>query len=169
MILTRKYLGIMADSHDNLDMIRKAVDFFNEKQVSAVLHAGDLVSPFNVKGFTELEAPLHLVFGNNEGDRITIKEWFVKQGANVCGDFGTLDIEDLHIALLHGINEKEIEALAASGNFDLIVRGHTHQAGSHMIGNTRVINPGETAGVLTGKATVALVDPLTKETEIIEL
>jgi hypothetical protein len=38
-----------------------------------------------------------------------------------------------------------------------------------MIGNTRVINPGETAGVLTGKATVALVDPLTKETEIIEL
>ncbi|KXS43896.1 MAG: phosphodiesterase, MJ0936 family, partial [Methanohalophilus sp. T328-1] len=68
----------MADSHDNLEMIRKAVKFFNEKQVSAVLYAGDLVSPINVKGFTELEAPLHLVFGNNEGDRITIKEWFVK-------------------------------------------------------------------------------------------
>ena len=47
-------IGIMSDSHDNLTAIRKAVEFFNKKQVKAVLHAGDIISPFTVRAFKEL-------------------------------------------------------------------------------------------------------------------
>jgi predicted phosphodiesterase len=39
-------IGIISDSHDNMDAIRRAVEFFNKKEVKAVLHAGDLVSPY---------------------------------------------------------------------------------------------------------------------------
>jgi len=36
-------IGIMADSHDNLPKVRQAVEFFNQKKVALVLHAGDFM------------------------------------------------------------------------------------------------------------------------------
>ena len=38
-------IGVIADTHENMPFIRKAVDYFNDKAVSLVLHAGDLISP----------------------------------------------------------------------------------------------------------------------------
>jgi putative phosphoesterase len=162
-------IGIMSDSHDNLEAIKDAVSLFNEKGVSAVLHAGDIVSPFTARAFKELEPKLYFVFGNNEGDRLTIKEWFGEFGAEVCGNFAALEIDGLRIALLHGINDEEVNALAASGDFDVVVRGHTHIAGVVEVQGTPIINPGETAGVLTGKRTVALLDPAALDIEIVDL
>ena len=42
-------LGIISDTHDNVPMITKAVEFFNNANVDAVMHAGDYVSPFSLK------------------------------------------------------------------------------------------------------------------------
>jgi predicted phosphodiesterase len=39
-------IGIMSDSHDNVDAIRKAVRLFNTKDLDITIHAGDLISPF---------------------------------------------------------------------------------------------------------------------------
>ena len=36
-------IGVMADSHDNLESIEKAVKVFNQEQVDLVLLAGDLI------------------------------------------------------------------------------------------------------------------------------
>ena len=47
-------IGIMSDSHDNLDAIRKAVDAFNEAEVDLVIHAGDMISPFTSKEIKKL-------------------------------------------------------------------------------------------------------------------
>lgn len=162
-------IGIMSDSHDSLRAIEDAVAFFNEKKVTAVLHAGDIVSPFTTRAFKNLDAKLYFVFGNNDGDRITLKAWFEEFGAEVCGDFGDLTIDGRRIALLHGTNEAAVKAIAASGDFDVVVRGHTHDAGVENIKGTPVINPGETSGVLTGKRTVALLDVATLDVEIINM
>lgn len=161
-------IGIISDTHDNLEATEAAIKILNGKGVSTVLHAGDLVSPFMTRAFKDLEADLYMVFGNNEGDRITIKEWFGDFGAKVCGNFAALDIEGQRIALLHGIDEAMVEALAKSGDFDLVVRGHTHDASIKTIGKTPVINPGECCGVLTGRRTMALVDLKTLESEIVD-
>lgn len=162
-------IGIMSDSHDNMDAIKKAVKYFNEKKVKAVLHAGDIVSPFTVKAFQELEPKLYLVFGNNDGDRLVLSKWFGEIGAEVCGDFADLTIDGLHIALLHGTNEALVKALAESGNFDVVIRGHTHKPGVKLVGSTHVINPGECAGVLSGKATVAVLEVGNMNVEITTL
>ncbi|WP_440952232.1 metallophosphoesterase family protein [Methanococcoides sp. FTZ1] len=111
-------IGNLSDSHDNLEAIKDAVAFFNEKGFSAVLHAGDIVSSFTARAFKELKPKLYFVFENNEGDRLTIREWFGEFGAEACGDFAALEIEGLRIALLHGINEADVNALAVSGDFD---------------------------------------------------
>ena len=162
-------IGIMSDSHDNLTAIRKAVEFFNKKQVKAVLHAGDIISPFTVRAFKELSPKLYFVFGNNDGDKVTLTRWFEEIGAVSCGEFGDLTIDGLHIALLHGTNEVLVKALASSGDFDVVVRGHTHDPGVRMTDGTPVINPGECSGVLSGKTTVATLEIANLNVEITEL
>ncbi len=62
-------IGIMSDTHDNLPAIRKAVEFFNERNVDLVIHAGDYVAPFVARELKKLKAPLKGVFGNNDGER----------------------------------------------------------------------------------------------------
>ncbi len=152
-------IGIMSDSHDNMDAIKAAVELFNKKKVKTVLHAGDIISPFTATAFSKLDADMYFVFGNNDGDRLLIKEKFDEIGAQCCGDFGDLEIDGKRIALIHGTYEPPVTALAESGDFDIVIRGHTHHAGVTKINETLLINPGETAGVLTGKRTVALLDP----------
>jgi len=162
-------IGIISDSHDNLEAIRKAVEFFNNNDVKAVLHAGDIVSPFTARAFKELKSKLYFVFGNNDGDKITLTRWFEEIGATSCGDFGDLTIDGLHIALLHGTDEALVRALARSGDFDVVIRGHTHDPCVKIIEGTPVINPGECSGVLSGKATVAVLEIANLNVEITEL
>lgn len=162
-------IGIISDSHDDLNAIRKAVEFFNNNDVKAVLHAGDIVSPFTARAFKELKSKLYFVFGNNDGDKITLTRWFEEIGATCCGDFGDLTIDGLHIALLHGTDEALVRALARSGDFDVVIRGHTHNPGVKVIKGTPVINPGECSGVLSGKATVAVLEIANLNVEITEL
>lgn len=162
-------IGILSDSHDNMNAIRKAVEFFNEKKVKAVLHAGDLISPFTARAFKDLEPKLYFVFGNNDGDKVTLTKRFEEIGATSCGNFGDLTIDGLHIALLHGTNEVLVKALARSGEFDVVVRGHTHDPGVKIIEGVPVINPGEASGVLSGKPTVAILEIANLNVEIIQL
>ena len=67
-------IGILADSHDNLPKIARAVEIFSVEGVGQVLHASDLVSPIKVGPFACLNAPLVGVFGNNDGDRLCLTE-----------------------------------------------------------------------------------------------
>ena len=73
-------IGIMSDTHDRLDAIDKAINYFNSQNVTDVLHAGDLVSPFVVPRFLELKSKLHFVWGNNEGAREFTKVKFADIG-----------------------------------------------------------------------------------------
>lgn len=162
-------IGIISDSHDNMDAIRRAVEFFNKNEVKAVLHAGDLVSPFTAKAFKDLNSKLYFVFGNNDGDKLMLIKKYEEIGAVSCGEFGDLTIDSLHIALLHGKEEEIVKAIARSGNFDVVIRGHTHDPGVKNVEGTLVINPGECAGVLTGRSTVATLEISNLNVEITEL
>jgi putative phosphoesterase len=161
-------IGLMSDTHDRLDAIRRAVDFFNRVGVEHVLHAGDLVSPFTAREFRDLKARLHIVWGNNDGDRELLRSRFGEIGAELLGDFAALEFAGRRVALLHGTNQALIDALAKGGEFDVVVRGHTHEAGITE-GRSLVVNPGEVCGYLSGRQTAALLDLTTLRAEIVEL
>ncbi|MBP2029770.1 putative phosphoesterase [Methanohalophilus levihalophilus] len=161
-------IGIISDTHDHLNAAEEAIEILNKNELTAVLHAGDLVSPFMARAFSKLEPELYMVSGNNDGDKMTIKTLFEEFGTNICGDFASIEIENRKIALLHGTDELIIDSLAKSGNFDLVVRGHTHETSIKKIGKSLIINPGECCGVLSGKRTLAFWDPETNEAEIVE-
>ncbi len=39
-------IGLMADSHDHLPRIDRAVEVFNRRRVDFVIHGGDFIAPF---------------------------------------------------------------------------------------------------------------------------
>ena len=59
-------IGIISDTHDNIDNILKSVREFNNRQVDLVLHAGDFVSPIAVESFAGIK--LVGILGNNDTD-----------------------------------------------------------------------------------------------------
>ncbi len=63
---------------------------------------------------------------------------------------------------------KFLKALIASGEYDLIVYGHTHQVDIRQ-GRPLVVNPGECGGWLTGRTTIATVDLETMKPEVHDL
>jgi len=159
-------IGIISDTHDNLALIKKAVTFFNRKKVDLVLHAGDFVSPFTALEFKNLSCPLYGVFGNNDGDKLYLREKFKGIGEINPAPYET-KIDHKNIIMLH--KEKLIDALAESQKYEVIIYGHTHRTDLHKIGKTLIINPGECGGWLTGKSTIALLDLANLEAEIIKL
>jgi putative phosphoesterase len=163
-------VGIMADTHDYLPMVEKAVKKFNEEGVELVLHAGDYVAPFVIPRFKGLNAKLVGVFGNNDGDRELLKKRFSEyDGMELRGNFAELHVNNKKIALLHGSEEELLKALIESQNFDVVVHGHTHKAEVYRKGKMLVVNPGEVCGYITGKSTIALLDTEKLEAKIIEL
>jgi putative phosphoesterase len=161
-------IGAMSDTHDRLDAVDKAISFFNSREVTDVLHAGDLVSPFVAPLFSKLKAKLHFVWGNNEGDHEFIKVRFADIGISPLGDFAALQLGGKKVALLHGTHQEIVDSLIESGAYDLIVRGHSHRA-EVIEGETLLVNPGEVCGYLTGRQTVALIDLDKMQAQIVDL
>ena len=149
-------IGIMSDSHDNLDAIKKAVAAFNNAHVDLVIHAGDMISPFTAKEIKNLNCDFKAVFGNNDGERDGLRHFF--KGICYHDDFQEIEIEGKKFAVIHGTNEDVVDALVKSGKYDVVIRGHTHQLKIKK-GKCMMINPGETCGYLSGKQTILLFEP----------
>lgn len=163
-------VGLMADTHDCLPMVEKAVKRLNVEGVELVLHAGDYVAPFVIPKFKELKAKLVGVFGNNDGDRELLKRRFSEgDSLEIHGNFAKICVGKVKIALLHGHEEELLTALIDCEKFDVVVHGHTHKAENYRKGKTLVVNPGEVCGYLTGNSTIALLDTDKLEAKIINL
>ena len=156
----------MADSHDHLEAIKKAVRVFNQEQVELVIHAGDLISPFTAPEFIKLDSPFQAIFGNNDGERDGLKKAY----RDLCNleDFKEVQVDDRRIAVIHGSNQALVDAISSCGKYDVVVRGHSHQV-EITSGETLMVNPGETCGYLSGDQTVILMEPLDLSYQVIYL
>ena len=162
-------IGILADTHDRLRLVDKAVACLNEEKVSLVLHAGDYIAPFVIPHFKPLKADFIGVFGNNDGDKDMLRKRFTEIGAEIRGRFAEVITDGLKIAMLHGEEEELLRALINAGGHDVVVHAHTHEAKTHRKGKTLVINPGEVCGYLSGKSTIAILNTETLEVNIIQI
>ncbi len=156
-------VGVMADSHDHLPAIKKAVSFFNEHNVDVVIHAGDIVSPFTAREFKYLQSPLLGIFGNNDGDRIHLGAFFADIGKlyvdPYIGSLGSCSIAVTHTPEI-------VHSLAMTK--DIVVYGHTHEQ-DISYEPTLILNPGECCGYLSGHHTVALLYPKDMQADIASL
>lgn len=134
-------VGILADTHDNVDAVRAATDLFSEQNVVEVIHCGDVVAPPIVdffEGFT-----LHAVIGNNDGELDGLDRAIRGMGgaSALHGRFADLELDGVRIAALHGEDRDHVDEVAA-GDYDLVCYGHHHEAERREVGDTTVVNPG---------------------------
>jgi hypothetical protein len=147
-------VAVIADSHDNLHTIRLAVAVINGWGADLVLHCGDFVAPFTAKPFGDLKAPLLGVFGNNDGDRATLKAAYAGIG-EIHPDPHRFTFNGLSMLVTH---KPRLAREAATGaGYDLIAFGHDHRVRVEH-GESLVICPGELGGWVTGRASIALVE-----------
>lgn len=157
-------VGIISDTHDDMSYIKKAVRLLNERNVSSVIHAGDYVAPFTFEILGELKAKFTGIFGNNDGDRLLLRE---KSGDNIHNQPLKLVIEEKKIIIVH--EPDLVSAIAGSREFDIVIYGHTHTPDIRDVGNTLIINPGKVAKIHKGKSTLCLLNIKNRKAEIIEL
>ena len=159
-------IGIMADSHDNREALKKAVRLFNDIECELVIHAGDFVAPFAAGELGSLLCPVKAVFGNCDGEKkgisYTISSFGKIKEAPFCFPFAGLNFLVTHTQFRNSSYLK-------SEKYDVLIFGHTHKPEISKQGKTLVINPGETGGWVTERCTVALLDPATLKAEIIPI
>lgn len=164
-------LGIIADSHDHLPPLRRAVEMFKKMNVDAILHAGDFIAPFAAKLIAPPSVPesipVHCCYGNNDGERAGLKAVLPQ----VVDGTVRVTIDGRKIVMNHFIDWfKPGETDPA----DVVISGHTHE----IVNETReradgktqlVLNPGECCGWLTDRCTVALLDTQALTAQIVEV
>lgn len=154
-------IGLISDTHDNLPYIMKAITRLKEEHANIVLHAGDYIAPFTSKPYVELDVPMIGVFGNNCAETEILKRVYSDVGCDLRGYFTEVEVDGLRIALLHGHRKHDVDR-AYSGDYDVIVRGHTHQQSIGIENGVLVINSGEVCGYLTGNHSIGFLDTETK-------
>lgn len=130
-------IGIVSDTHDNIDEARRAAEFF-EGKVQKVIHCGDMVAPFTAEIF-DRDFDFYAVRGNNDG------EWNLKSTIEEFGEFHNniieLEIDGLDLAVYHGTEEEIVEGLVEK-DYDYVFRGHTHERKIEDHGSTVEVNSG---------------------------
>ena len=151
-------IGIISDSHDHHANVLKAIEIFNKAGVKHVLHAGDIVSPFTAKAFCERisDAKFIAVFGNNDGEKFLLRSTIETFGGEIHNQPYVGEVAGKNVFVTHIPNV--LDEIIESGKHDLVIYGHTHQQDIREVGNTLVINPGESTDWLTDQSCVVILE-----------
>lgn len=148
-------IAICSDIHDNIWALEKALNAM--RGADALIFCGDFCAPFTLTQIAEgFAAPIHAVFGNNDGDPRLLVEMCRRAGNfTLHGQFADLELGGLKIAVNH--YPEIARPIAASGQYDVVCFGHNHQLSEERIGSTLLINPGEIMGRF-GRRTFMMLD-----------
>ncbi len=139
-------IAVMSDSHDHLWNLRIAVKEVEKLGIKAIIHLGDLISPFMLEEVEGFSGTFHLIYGNNNGDHILLQKKIASLGSLVQfhGWLGELEIDSKKIAFIH--DPLIAKKLAKSGDYHVVMFGHTHLWHEENVGSCLLFNPGEILG-----------------------
>jgi hypothetical protein len=159
-------LAVISDSHDNIWKLDRAGQAIASAE--AVIHCGDICSPFMVRRLGELagDRPVHIVWGNNDGDPLLISK--VAAGfpsIQLHGQLAEVEVGGWRVAVNH--YPVIARGLARSGDYDLVCYGHDHIRYEGMEGDCLLLNPGELMG-LKGRSTMAILETASRKVSWLE-
>lgn len=143
---------IVSDSHDRRDLLAAAVKEAKSLGAEAVLHCGDVCAPTALRPLQQFGLPVHVIHGNNTGDTYAMF-MLTQEPESVIHYHGMdagLELGGKRIFLVH--YPHYAEALALTGDWDIVCCGHDHHAAITPVQNikqqqTLILNPGTVAGL----------------------
>jgi len=159
-------IAVISDIHDNIWKLTEILGRLED--TDALICCGDLCAPFIVPQMAEeFRRPIHIVFGNNDGDRFRITQQAQRfDSVTIHGELADLTLGGKRIAIHHF--EDVGRLIAASGVYDVVCCGHNHVFEIERVGKTLRINPGEIMGRF-GTFTYVVYDTETDEARRFEV
>lgn len=148
-------IGVMSDSHGNIEYVRQAAEYMMDEEVDCIIHLGD--DYYDARILDILPANVIKVPGIYEA---------AYQDASVPNRL-VEDIAGLRILITHtrDIHRNDLpqdkipEEYIASRKVDMVLFGHTHSFYTKVEDGILMINPGHLkAEDKKGEATLAIVD-----------
>ena len=148
-------IGIMSDSHGNIEYVRKAAEYMMEAEVEYIIHLGD--DYYDARILDILPVNVVKVPGVYEA---------VYQDASVPNRL-VENIAGLRVLITHTKDshrndlpqDRKPEEYIASRKIDIVLFGHSHSFGAKLEGGILVVNPGHLKTEdKRGEATFALLD-----------
>ncbi len=158
-------LGIISDTHENEEAIKKAVRVFKERKVEFAVHCGDIISPPMLEHFRGLK--MKFVFGNNDGERNGLLSQCRAFKYDEIKDELKFEYKGKNFYVYHGTDGSKLDAAIKSNKYDYVFTGHTHIKRDDKFGKTRVINPGALFRIYP--YTIALLDAENDKLEFVKI
>ncbi len=162
-------IAVLSDIHDHIWNLEKALQRIGQIGAEALICCGDFCAPFSLKQIADgFPGPIHVVFGNNDGDPLLLSRVAGQYGERVLlhGLYAELELGGRQIAAIH--YPEPARRIAQAGVFDLVLYGHDHQRHLEQIGRTLLANPGEVMG-RWGKPSFGVYDTETGEFTQVEI
>ena len=157
-------IGFISDSHGEWLRTRSAIQLLEKRECNIIIHLGD-VETFEV--LDELAGHnVTLVFGNCDSVSRLI-EYAVTIGIEVQDPAGTMTVDGMTIAYLHGHDFSQYQKFIEDDQIDIIAHGHSHEIRDEVVENTRCINPG--ALHRAPRYTVAVLNTKTDTLDFLEV
>lgn len=159
-------IGIISDTHNDIEATKKAISIFKERDIKVLIHAGDITSPRMLEYFKDFDS--YIVLGN--GDLIDSEEIDMKaqslemRSVNVSIEF---EFSGKKFLVFHGHDVPMYRDAVASGKYNYIIKGHTHHFENYVSNECRIINPGAVYG--HDESSIAVLDIESGKVEKIDL
>lgn len=139
-------VAVLSDSHDAIANLARTLDAVRASNANLLLHCGDLCAPFIVNQLAQgFAGPIHIVFGNNDGDgRLIERRAAAFDHVTLHDVYAEIEAGARTVGLIH--YPAPARRIAQSGALDLVCYGHDHQAHAEQIDNCWLVNPGEIMG-----------------------
>jgi len=138
-------IGVLSDTHNNEDNTHAALRVLRQRQVSQLIHCGDVTGAHLLELFEGFE--MWLVRGNNDRDGLDLRSAARRMGGlHYMGYDATLDFDGHSVAVCHGDDAGLIDSLVATRAHEWVFYGHSHARGLDLEGSTRLLNPGALGG-----------------------
>jgi putative phosphoesterase len=133
-------IGILSDTHDHADIMKRAIDILTGAGAEFFIHCGDIGGQQVLDQLAGVKAAF--VWGNTDWQRLPLQRYAQSLGICCYGAMGDFELGGKRIALLHGDDSPLMQRLLDSQKYDYLFHGHTHVRRDERVGRTRVINPG---------------------------
>ncbi|MFZ2226754.1 MAG: YfcE family phosphodiesterase [Candidatus Moraniibacteriota bacterium] len=139
-------IAITSDIHNNEINLDKVLRYCAEQKIETLICCGDLASREILELMNDnFSGVIYYTFGNADYTELRELDSTSKyRNTFMYKNFGEAKIDGKSIAFVHF--PREARKLAESGKYNFVFHGHTHKPWEEMIGNCKMLNPGNVAG-----------------------
>ena len=160
-------IGIISDTHDDMQNLQVALDTLRAQNVMAVFHCGDVCGPKVIRALEGFD--VWIAQGNMDRHKELAQAIEETLGRTRFAWLHKPTLDGYTLAIIHGDNEEVLGNLVTSGNHAYVFHGHTHHRRDQTIGRTRAINPGALGGTRKQCYSFCILDLATGNVRFIEL